>query len=190
MAGMPPDRASFLKLYPTIADHLADAIDALYKLHPVPSASVGPVDPTESRIERGDASGKRLGQYLLIRKIGQGAMGADYEAEDMISHRRVAVRLTHDNLLSEADQKRFRREASIAASLHHPHIVPILHVSEDGDQFFYVMPLIDGGSLDQWLDGSAQSAQHFLTHYNETLTSSYKPDAETSTGPPHLDSPP
>ena len=162
LAGSPPDRAAFLKRYPRIADELADAIDALYRLHPSPSIG-SQADRNDLQFLRKDHSRERLGQYLLIRQIGRGAMGTVYEAEDVLINRRVAIKLTHDALLSEADRKRFRREASIAASLHHTHIVPILHVGEDHGQFFYAMQLIVGGSLDQWLHGVSRRAVPFLS---------------------------
>jgi len=177
LAGSPPDRAAFLKRYPRIADELADAIDALYRLHPSPSIG-SQADRNDPQFLRRDYSRERLGQYLLIQQIGRGAMGTVYEAEDVLINRRVALKLTHDALLSEADRKRFRREASIAASLHHTHIVPILHVGEDHGQFFYAMQLIVGGSLDQWLHGVSGRAVPFLSSLAAPLGSADAIDEE------------
>jgi len=161
LAGSPPERNEFLKQYPSIADKLADAIDALYRLRPLGAPGSEGAESGASA-HSADHSRKTLGSYLLIRQIGQGAMGVVYEAEDVLLNRRVALKLTHDALLSEADRKRFRREASIAASLHHTHIVSIFTIGEEYGQFFYAMQLIEGGSLDRWSQGSEKGCGDFM----------------------------
>lgn len=145
--GSPPDLTSFLKSYPDIADELANAINALCRIHQ--SDTNSKQNKSENSIINSfDYEGSMLGQYLIVREIGRGAMGVVFEAEDIILNRRVAIKLTFDEILSNADRKRFQREASIAASLHHPNIVPIFNVGEVSGKFFYSMQLIKGESLE------------------------------------------
>ncbi|HET9728965.1 MAG TPA: protein kinase, partial [Acidimicrobiia bacterium] len=80
-----------------------------------------------------DLAGKVLaGRYLLQSAIGTGASGRVYVAEDTRLRRRVAVKVLHASLSDDnAFLRRFRAEAQLAASLHHPHIVTVHDWGED-----------------------------------------------------------
>lgn len=94
------------------------------------------------------------GRYTLVERIGGGAMGEVWRAEDQVLERRVAVKIVLPALLDDADfALRFRREARILASLSHPSIVDIHDYGEDDDQpddrlAYIVMELVDGRPLD------------------------------------------
>ncbi len=68
--------------------------------------------------------GQKVGKYVIIEKIGSGAMGEVYRAHDHVLSRDVAVK-TMAELYAADDQlvQRFRREAQSAARLNHPNIV-------------------------------------------------------------------
>lgn len=90
-----------------------------------------------------------LGDFRVIREIGRGGMGIVFEAEQRSLKRRVAIKvLPKHALLREQDLRRFRREAQIAANLHHTNIVPVFGAGEHDGLHFYVMPLIRGVGLD------------------------------------------
>jgi eukaryotic-like serine/threonine-protein kinase len=101
-----------------------------------------------------DLAGRVLaGRYLLHSAIGTGASGRVYLAEDTRLRRRVAVKILHAALAEDsAFLRRFRAEAQVAASLHHPHIVTVHDWGED-DVPFMVLELLEGGSLRSILDG-------------------------------------
>src|SRR3954454_1817090 len=101
-----------------------------------------------------DLAGRVLaGRYLLHGAIGTGASGRVYLAEDTRLKRRVAVKVLHAALAEDsAFLRRFRAEAQLAASLHHPHIVTVHDWGED-DMPFMVLELLEGGSLRGMLDG-------------------------------------
>src|SRR4051795_4549227 len=93
------------------------------------------------------------GRYLLHNAIGTGASGRVYAADDTRLRRRVAVKVLHAALAEDAAfLRRFRAEAQLAASLHHPHIVTVHDWGED-DMPFMVLELLEGGSLRGMLDG-------------------------------------
>src|ERR1700704_6642791 len=100
-----------------------------------------------------DLAGRVLaGRYLLHGAVGTGASGRVYLAEDTRLKRRVAVKVLHAALAEDAAfLRRFRAEAQLAASLHHPHIVTV-HDWGDDDVPFMVLELLEGGSLRSMLD--------------------------------------
>src|SRR3954453_9976488 len=100
-----------------------------------------------------DLAGRVLaGRYMLQHAIGTGASGRVYAAQDTRLRRRVAVKVLHAALAEDsAFLRRFRAEAQLAASLHHPHIVTVHDWGED-DMPFMVLELLEGGSLRGMLD--------------------------------------
>jgi eukaryotic-like serine/threonine-protein kinase len=100
-----------------------------------------------------DLAGRVLAsRYLLHSAIGTGASGRVYVADDTRLRRRVAVKVLHAALAEDsAFLRRFRAEAQLAASLHHPHIVTVHDWGED-DVPFMVLELLEGGSLRGMLD--------------------------------------
>src|SRR6476646_5144015 len=92
------------------------------------------------------------GRYRLLVPIGTGASGRVYAAEDIRLRRRVAVKVLHSALADDAGfLRRFRAEAQVAASLHHPNIMAVYDWGED-EQPFMVVELLEGGSLRTMLD--------------------------------------
>ena len=100
-----------------------------------------------------DLAGRVLaGRYRLLAPIGTGASGRVYVAEDILLRRRVAVKVLHAALAEDAGfLRRFRAEAQVAASLHHPNIMAVYDWGED-DVPFMVVELLEGGSLRAMLD--------------------------------------
>jgi len=90
------------------------------------------------------------GRYSLVEEIGRGGMGVVFAARDVALDRPVAIKLLPPALaVIEEPRRRFLREARTAASLSHPHIVPIHAVEEHDGLSFFVMALVDGESLGQ-----------------------------------------
>ena len=69
--------------------------------------------------------GAVLGHYEVVRRLGQGATATVYLARDGKHHRDVAVKVLRPELAAAVGPDRFLREIDIAATLHHPHILPL-----------------------------------------------------------------
>lgn len=91
-------------------------------------------------------------RYRLVSPIGSGGGGRVYVADDSRLRRRVAVKVLHAALADDAGfLRRFRAEAQLAASLHHPNVMAVYDWGEDGVPFI-VLELLTGGSLRGALD--------------------------------------
>src|SRR6266545_1503048 len=100
-----------------------------------------------------DLAGRVLAdRYRLLAPIGSGGSGRVYVADDVRLRRRVAVKVLHGALADDAGfLRRFRAEAQLAASLHHPNVVTVFDWGEDAVPFM-VLELLSGGSLRGMLD--------------------------------------
>jgi serine/threonine protein kinase len=88
-------------------------------------------------------------RYELQNLAGNGGMADVYLAHDVVLDRPVAIKLLKDHLAQNHEfVERFRHEARSAASLSHPHIVPVFAWGETGDGMYYiVMEYLPGGTL-------------------------------------------
>jgi eukaryotic-like serine/threonine-protein kinase len=88
-------------------------------------------------------------RYELRGLVGSGGMADVFVAHDEILDRDVALKLLKDHYAkNEEFIERFRREARSAASLSHPHIVPVFDWGETGDGMYYIaMEYLPGGTL-------------------------------------------
>jgi serine/threonine-protein kinase len=89
-------------------------------------------------------------QYVLERELGRGGMGVVFLARDLKLDRLVAIKALPLHLADdERVRERFLREASTAARLSHPNIVPVHRADEIEGRVFFVMGFVDGESLAQ-----------------------------------------
>jgi len=94
--------------------------------------------------------------YRLVALIGRGGMGVVYEAVQLTLDRPVALKLV-DPARADDDEfrARFVRESRVAASLEHPHVIPVYEAREDGGLLFIAMRLVRGPSLAELLAAEA-----------------------------------
>jgi serine/threonine protein kinase/tetratricopeptide (TPR) repeat protein len=103
-------------------------------------------DGIEHRGAGSPAMPARIGQYAILRKLGEGGMGSVYAAHDPRLQRTVALK-TVARRSDETARQRFWREARAAASLNHPNICQIYEIGEDAGALFIAMELLEGESL-------------------------------------------
>ena len=157
-AGHPPGRDDFLTKDPELADglrsffHENDRISRLAaplrEAAETISTSVADPDLTIScgfqttvaiplcDADRHDALAvgtfvRYLGDYELLKVIGQGGMGIVFQARQISLNRTVALKMIRDGAFAtEDDRRRFQNEAESVATLDHPNIIPIFEVGE------------------------------------------------------------
>jgi eukaryotic-like serine/threonine-protein kinase len=91
---------------------------------------------------------RRLGQYVLEKKIGEGGMGQVYRARHGMMRRPSAIKLVRAEQASEAQLRRFEREVQLTARLTHPNTITIFDYGRTNDGvFYYAMELLEGATL-------------------------------------------
>lgn len=92
--------------------------------------------------------GRRLGRYEIHAELGRGGMARVYRAVDTLLQRPVALKVLAAQLSLDPEFiRRFEREATTAANLHHPAIVTIYDVGEQDGLYYIAMEYISGRSL-------------------------------------------
>jgi Tol biopolymer transport system component/predicted Ser/Thr protein kinase len=94
--------------------------------------------------------GTLIGAYRLESRLGEGGMGTVYRAHDTKLNRPVAIKVLSDDLADAAARRRFQREAQMASSLNHPHILTVYDVGEFQGRQFIVTEFVDCGTLKDW----------------------------------------
>jgi serine/threonine protein kinase len=101
--------------------------------------------------------GASIGTYRLEATLGQGGMGVVFRALDTKLNRPVSVKFLSDTLADAAGRRRFQREAQMASSLNHPHILTIYDTGEVAGRQYLVTEYIDGGTLEEWIGRERRS---------------------------------
>src|SRR5262245_17226633 len=90
----------------------------------------------------------RLGNYRLLRKIGQGGMGAVYLGEHEGDGAHVAVKvLAREAFPDDHAIRRFQKEARLLAEVRHPHVTNLLEAGEEDGICYLVMEFVEGTDL-------------------------------------------
>jgi len=101
-------------------------------------------------------------RYEIRRVLGQGGMGAVYEAFDRLKQERIALKVLLPQYLgNEQGRDRFMHEAKIACRLAHPHIVKVFDVGFDPPYYFITMELLEGQTLRDQMETNKDSGERY-----------------------------
>ncbi|HTR20736.1 MAG TPA: serine/threonine-protein kinase [Gemmatimonadales bacterium] len=127
-------------------DPTADSSDAVTAIQDEMPESEAPASgtPFENRLRH-----VLGGEYEILSLIGQGGFARVYKAKDKRLDRRVAIKVIHPDLIGKkAFVESFRNEGIALAKLRHPGIVPIYDIRERGGLIYYIMPYVQGTTLE------------------------------------------
>ena len=98
----------------------------------------------------------RLGNYRVLRLLGEGGMGYVFLAEDLTLGRPAALKVMKPETTDVQERsKRFIKEAQALAKMKHENLVPIYNAGTSGDTVYYAMELLEGETLRDRLDHEA-----------------------------------
>jgi len=104
------------------------------------------------------------GAYRVTHELSRGAMGVVYRGEDLGLGRPVAIKVLRSDLASDRDLvARFRAEAGILASLHHPNLVQVYALGEHQQNVYFVMELVEGQPLSEVVRATLERQEWFPT---------------------------
>ncbi|QDT28590.1 serine/threonine protein kinase [Gimesia panareensis] len=100
--------------------------------------------------------GKQLGDFKILRRLGQGGMATVYLAEQVSLKREAAIKVMHSELMSdETHVRRFEREAKAAAGLTHPNIVQVYMTGDFDGTHYIAQEYVRGVNLKEYLARNA-----------------------------------
>jgi serine/threonine protein kinase/Flp pilus assembly protein TadD len=142
------DVEAFLGEHPAHAEQIRLLLPAVRMLADLSQSVANGASSGLAGIPGAEEGVAALGDYRLVREVGRGGMGVVYEAEQRSLGRRVALKvLPFAATMDPRHLQRFQNEARAAASLEHPHIVPVYGVGCERGVHYYAMKFIDGQSL-------------------------------------------
>jgi predicted ATPase len=150
----PATRASFLDEACAADAPLRGEVEALLTSHeqagdlletPVAETAVAVL----ARSQAESLSGRTVGPYKILSRLGHGGMGEIHLARDTRLGRQVALKLLPSHLTGDRERlRRFQQEARAAAALNHPNVTHIYEIGEADGTHFIAMEYVDGHPLD------------------------------------------
>ena len=146
LAGEHPGVAEYQRRFPEFADVLEEQVGLHAALDTLDHETTVH-DPTEEATET---------TYEILEQIGSGGMGVVYKSRQAALNRLVALKMVRTVDASNPELLgRFRSEAQVVASLHHPNIVQVYDCGEHEGLPYLTMELVEGGTLADRLNGAA-----------------------------------
>jgi len=146
------ERAEFLDEKCGGDDELRREVESLIKAHAAADRLESPALEMIAAGVSDDAAdemtGKSLGHYEVIGKIGSGGMGEVYSANDTLLGRKVALKLLPSYFTQDKERvRRFQQEARAASALNHPNILTIYEIRQIDSTHYIAIEFIEGETL-------------------------------------------
>jgi serine/threonine-protein kinase len=158
--GVPPDLLRVIRRSGVLADRQFEAVRTQVKSGAYPSDPHALAErlvqeeiltPFQAnRLLQNKSHGLVIDRYVLLERLGEGAMGRVFKAQHRLMGRVVAIKLIAPQYATRAKTiARFRRELRLVGRLDHPHIVRAYDAAQIGESFYLVMEYARGQSLDR-----------------------------------------
>ncbi len=144
--------AELLAVHPGQADELSGCLDVLAQLQQSKADMILDADPRNDDFKYDAVGGIDIPGFDIVGVLGRGGMGGVYDAVQQGTNRSVALKALPLGSVNPGTVQRFIREAELAATLVHPHIVPVYAVGQHNGLHWFAMQKIEGVTLAQWLD--------------------------------------
>lgn len=106
--------------------------------------------------------------HELIREIHRGGQGVVYQAIQVATKRKVAIKVMHEGPhAGPAARERFKREIQLIATLDHPNIVKVVDSGINQGRYFYAMDYINGQPLDKYVESSGLTNEQILQTFTK-----------------------
>jgi tetratricopeptide (TPR) repeat protein/tRNA A-37 threonylcarbamoyl transferase component Bud32 len=105
---------------------------------------------------------ERIGRYLVLAKLGAGAMGVVYSAYDPDLDRKLAIKILHEEEQRSDRTIRLLREAQALARVSHPNVIQVYDVGTFEDRVYIAMEYVDGISLGAWRSAQQRTPAQIL----------------------------
>lgn len=113
---------------------------------------LGPVPTRKQTAHRMLTTDDCLGRYRILKKIGEGGMGAVFKAEDISDGKFVAIKVLSQSATLRANAlQRFQKEARLLAAVNNPNIANLIEVNEQDGLHYIVLEFVEGVDLSQIL---------------------------------------
>ena len=118
-----------------------------------PASAEAATAPAAAPIPEPDLTGQTLGDFRVLRRLGQGGMGQVYLAEQISLKRHVALKTLKPELAAnEVSLQRFKQEAHSVARVTHANIVQIYAISETAGLHYMALEYVEGKNLREFLE--------------------------------------
>jgi len=109
--------------------------------------------------------GRRIGRFVIRKRLGEGGMGVVLAGHDPELGRRVAIKLVRTDVDRPPYRARLMREAQAMARLEHPNVVRLYEIGSEQGRLFVAMELVDGVTLTDWLAGERRPWREVLAMF-------------------------
>ena len=161
--GVPSDLLPLIRRSGVLADRQYEGVRASveagkYPSSPIPLAEHLVQDGIltrwqADRLLKNKTHGLVIDRYVILERLGEGAMGRVFKAQHRLMGRIVALKLIAPQYASRTSSvARFRRELRLIGRLDHPHIIRAYDANQIGSSFYLVMEYVGGRSLDRVLE--------------------------------------